>query len=240
MPEPATRQELAEAFRLWLGEYIRGGRLTQLKAALNLDVVPGTINHILTGRRRPTLELIEKMLGRAGVGYREALAPYLDITPDDPARLSEEAMIEEGFLRVPFSDDLRLAAGGGGAVPYTYEAADSPVVVHGPSLGRRDARRLQAFRLGGDSMEPVLANGGIVLADLSHNDLSRLREGSIYVLCWDLYDGECAAKYLRWAEKGRWLSIESENKNHAPVVKAVGEVKLIGRIIWAWREFPGA
>jgi phage repressor protein C with HTH and peptisase S24 domain len=146
-------------------------------------------------------------------------------------------MAEQGFLRVPFSDDLRLAAGGGGAVPFTYEAADSPVVVHGPSLGRRSARNLQAFRLGGDSMEPVLASGGIVLADLGHNELDRLREGSIYVLCWDLYDGECAAKYLRWAEKGRWLSIESENKRYAPVVKAVDEVKLIGRIIWAWREF---
>jgi transcriptional regulator with XRE-family HTH domain len=236
MPELATRQEIAEAFRLWLDDYIRTRRLTQLKAALNLDVVPGTINHILTGRRRPSLELMEKMLARAGAGYREALAPYLK-PPADPAPLDDQAMIEQGFLKVPFSDDMRLAAGGGGAVPLTYEAADSPVVVHGPSLGRRSARQLQAFRLGGDSMEPVLASGGIVIADLSHNDLSQLREGSVYVLCWDLYDGECAAKYLRWAEKGRWLSIESENKRYAPVVKAVEEVRLIGKIIWAWREF---
>jgi transcriptional regulator with XRE-family HTH domain len=236
MPELATRQEIAEAFRLWLAEYIRERRLTQLKAALNLDVVPGTVNHILTGRRQPSLDLIEKMLGRAGLDYREALAPYLK-APAGPAPLDDQAMVEQGFLKVPFSDDLRLAAGGGGAVPFTYEAADSPVVVHGPSLGRRNARQLQAFRLGGDSMEPVLASGGIVIADLSHNDLSRLREGSVYVLCWDLYDGECAAKYLRWAEKGRWLSIESENKRYAPVVKAVDEVRLIGKIIWAWREF---
>jgi transcriptional regulator with XRE-family HTH domain len=235
MPQLATRQEIAEAFRLWLGDYIRERGLTQLKAALNLDVVPGTINHILTGRRRPTLELIEKMLARAGFGYREALTPYLK-TPA-PSPLDDQTMIEQGFLKVPFSDDLRLAAGGGGAVPFTYEAADSPVVVHGPSLGRRSARQLQAFRLGGDSMEPVLANRGIVIADLTHNELDSLREGSIYVLCWDLYDGECAAKYLRWAEKGRWLSIESENKRYAPVVKSVEEVKLIGKIIWAWREF---
>ncbi|MCL2029425.1 MAG: LexA family transcriptional regulator [Deltaproteobacteria bacterium] len=236
MPELATRQEIAEAFRLWLRGYIQDRRLTQLKAALNLDVVPGTINHILTGRRRPTLELIEKMLGRAGLDYRQALTPYLKAS-DGPVRLEDQAMTHEGFLRVPFSDDMRLAAGGGGAVPYSYEAADSPVVVHGPSLGRRNARQLQAFRLGGDSMEPLLSNGGIVIADLSHNELSRLREGSIYVLCWDLYDGECAAKRLRWVEKGRWLSIESENTRYPPVVKDIDEVKLIGKIIWAWREF---
>ena len=236
MPELATRQEIAEAFRLWLGDYIRNRRLTQLKAALDLDVVPGTINHILTGRRRPTLELMEKMLHRAGLDYRETLAPYL-LPSAESAPLGGRTMAEQGFLRVPFSDDLRLAAGGGGAVPYTYEAADSPVVVHGPSLGRRNAHQLQAFRLGGDSMEPVLASGGIVIADLGQNELSRLREGSIYVLCWDLYDGECAAKYLRWAEKNRWLSIESENKRYPPLVKAVDEVKLIGKIIWAWREF---
>ena len=122
-------------------------------------------------------------------------------------------------------------------MPYTYEAENSPVVVHGPSLGRRSAHQLQAFRLGGDSMDPVLVSGGIVIADLAQNELGRLREGAVYVLCWDLFDGECAAKYLRWAEKGRWLSIESENKRYPPVVKPVEEVKLIGKIIWAWREF---
>ncbi|MDR3038303.1 MAG: LexA family transcriptional regulator [Candidatus Adiutrix sp.] len=238
MPFPATHQEIAEAFRGWLKDYIRAHSLTQLQTALRLDVVPGTINHILNGRRRPTLELMEKMTARAGTGYREALTPYLSPSPGpEPRRLDDQGMIEQGFLKVPFSDDMRLAAGGGGAVPFTYEAAASPVVVHGPSLGRRSAHRLQAFRLGGDSMEPVLAGGGIVIADLTHNELDRLREGSIYVLCWDLYDGECAAKYLRWAEKGRWLSIESENKAYSPLVKPVDEVRLIGKIIWAWREF---
>ena len=234
----ATRQEISAAFRLWLSDYLRQNRLTQLQAALRLDVVPGTINHVLSGRRRPTPELMEKMLAKAGADYRETLTLYLEAPADSPpGRPAGPALDEQGFLKVPFSDHMRLAAGGGGAVPYTYDAESSPVVVHGPSLGRRSARSLQAFRLGGDSMDPVLAKGGIVIADLSHNDFSGLREGSIYVLCWDLYDGECAAKYLRWAEKGRWLSIESENKSYPPVVKAVDDILLIGKIIWAWREF---
>jgi len=57
-------------------------------------------------------------------------------------------------------------------------------------------------------------------------------------LCWDLHDGECAVKYLRWAPKGRLLSIESEStRNNPPVFREVEEVKLIGRVIWAWRKF---
>ena len=57
-------------------------------------------------------------------------------------------------------------------------------------------------------------------------------------MCWDLHDGECAVKYLRWAPKGRLLSIESEStRNNPPVFREVEEVKLIGRVIWAWRKF---
>ena len=93
------------------------------------------------------------------------------------------------------------------------------------------------FRVGGDSMEPLIAKGGIVLADLKHNDVGHIHEGGVYVLCWDREDGECAVKYLRWAERGKLLSVESENSFYKPVFKRVDEVLLIGRVIWAWRDF---
>jgi phage repressor protein C with HTH and peptisase S24 domain len=122
-------------------------------------------------------------------------------------------------------------------VPFTRSAADSHIVVHGPSLNRRSAKNLQAFRVGGSSMEPLIADGGIVLADTGHTDLKRIKDGRIYVLCWDLSDGECAVKYLRWADQGRILSIESENPLVKPMFKRADEVALIGKVIWAWREF---
>jgi phage repressor protein C with HTH and peptisase S24 domain len=110
------------------------------------------------------------------------------------------------------------------------------VVVHGPSLGRRSAKNLQAFRVGGDSMEPLIGQGGLVLADLSQNDFQRLREGGIYVLCWDLEVGECAVKRLKWAEKGHILAIESENPDYGTLYRPLSEASLIGQVIWSWRR----
>jgi phage repressor protein C with HTH and peptisase S24 domain len=86
-------------------------------------------------------------------------------------------------------------------------------------------------------MEPIIAQGGIVLADLDDNQPSRLKEGHIYVLCWDLQEQECAVKYLWWAERGKSVLIVSPNQEaHNPLVRRLEDVVLIGRVIWSWRS----
>jgi phage repressor protein C with HTH and peptisase S24 domain len=132
---------------------------------------------------------------------------------------------------------MRLAAGSGGTIDITDDIGTSTIVIHAPSIGRTSSRNLQAFRVGGDSMEPEIAQGGIVLADISENNLGRLKEGKIYVLCWEIYEGECAVKYLSWAERDRSVLITSpDNRLHRPIIKHVNEIQLIGRVIWSWRE----
>lgn len=155
----------------------------------------------------------------------------------EPRFLNADEMSERGFFAVPFSSDMKLAAGGGGTIPITDDESTSAVIVHGPSLGLHNSKNLQAFRVGGDSMDPLIAEGGLVLADLKHNDVRHLINGGIYVLCWDLGDGECAVKRLKWETKGKKLFILSENKFYDPITRHVDEVKLIGLVIWSWREF---
>lgn len=242
-----------EIFQAALKGEIAESLETQTKIAERAKISVAYLNDLLHGRRHGT-EVVRRQVAAAfgwqdyesflNVG-REALGlpavsvyvPALE-TLDEPTGLATDEMKERGFFTVPFSDDMRLAAGSQHAIPFTHVAEDSHIVVHGPSLRRRNAKNLQAFRVGGSSMEPLIADGGIVLADTAHNDLRQIKEGRIYVLCWDLSDGECAVKYLRWAEKGRTLSIESENPLHKPTFRGVDEVVLIGKVIWAWREFP--
>jgi phage repressor protein C with HTH and peptisase S24 domain len=157
---------------------------------------------------------------------------------EDWRGLTGDELRERGFITVPFSDNMKLSAGSGGTIVDVTDDADaSTVIVHGPSLRRTSSRNLQAFRVGGDSMEPIIAQNGIIIADLSENDPGRLKEGKIYVLCYDLLDGECSVKYLHWAERNRLLAISSPDESrHRPVYKRLDEVVLIGRAIWAWRE----
>jgi phage repressor protein C with HTH and peptisase S24 domain len=86
-------------------------------------------------------------------------------------------------------------------------------------------------------MEPLIAEGGIVVADLSDDVPARIREGKIYELCYDLDFGECAVKFLSWAAKDRLLAIGSQNAALYPAVyRKPSEVRIVGRVIWASRE----
>ncbi len=221
------------------------GRYKQRELAEMIGISPPYLNDLFQGRKSGSEELRRRIaealdyqdyetfldLGRAELGL-----PRLrrDIPTGEESRDEEPA----GFFRVPFSDHMRLAAGSGGSIPVTDDENTSTVAVHGPSLGRRNAKNLQAFRVGGDSMEPLIAKGGIVLADLAQNDIHNLREGRIYVLCWDFDEGECAVKRLKWAAPGTLLAIESENSFYETIYRRPGEVHLIGRVILSWREHP--
>ena len=223
---------------------------TQTQIAKRADISVAYLNDLIHGRRQGKEDVRRRLSAVFGwndyesflnVGREDLGLP--PVKPPPPAReepdfLSGEAMEERGFFTVPFSDNMRLAAGEGGCIPVTDDAEQSVIVVHGPSIGRHTARNLQAFRVGGPSMEPLIADGGIVLADLAHNDIMHIKDGRIYVLCWDIEVGECAVKHLRWFEKGKIISIESEDRYYKPVLKSIDEVVLIGKVFWAWREFP--
>jgi len=95
----ATKEERAHAFRLWLKNYIESNNMTQLQAAVKMDVVPGTVNHILNKRRIPSLDLMEKMTQSVGVHYKDALDPYLITPPEQIER-------PEGYGGPPWSDEF--------------------------------------------------------------------------------------------------------------------------------------
>lgn len=219
---------------------------SQRAFALKYDVVtPVYLNKILLGKKYgsdETKRALASALGYPGAKYEDflnigrALLAGKEPPEPEPHCLTADEMSERGFFAVPFSDNMKLAAGNGGRIQVDEDVDTSNIIIHGPSLNRHNAKGLQAFRVGGDSMEPLIAKNGIVLADTKQNDIRHIHDGAIYVLCWDREDGECAVKYLHWAEKNRLLSVESENSFYRPVFRHPKEVLLIGRVIWSWRE----
>jgi transcriptional regulator with XRE-family HTH domain len=221
---------------------------SQTVFADTVGITVGYLNHLLKGRNKGSEEVKRKIaqsLGYKGANYelfldvgRAILAGKDPDSIDEPQdEVTGEEIQNRGFITIPFSDNMKLAAGSGGTIPITENDDESTVIIHGPSIGRRNARNLQAFRVGGDSMEPIIAAGGIVIADLSDNDPTKIKDGKIYVLCWDLDFGECAVKYLRLAESSSRVVISSPDPvSHPPIVKRLSEIQLIGRVIWSWRE----
>ncbi|MDR2368885.1 MAG: hypothetical protein LBF58_12420, partial [Deltaproteobacteria bacterium] len=139
-----------------------------------LQISVGYLNHLLKGRNKGSDAVRRKIatnLGFPGSGYEQFLdvgrailaGRDPDAIEEDWVGLTGDDLRERGFITVPFSDNMKLAAGSGGTIPITDEVEKSKVIIHGPSLGRRSSRNLQAFRVGGDSMCPILDEGGIVL-----------------------------------------------------------------------------
>ena len=237
-------ENIDKIFLAALAEHLQQ-RGSQRQLALQVGIEPAYLNQILKGKRFGTDETRRKIaagLGFEGRKYEDfleigrAIVAGKEPPEPEPRILTADEMTRRGFFAVPFSEDMKLSAGGGGTIPITYDSDQSNIVIHGPSLGLRNNKMLQAFRVGGDSMEPLIAKGGLVLADLKRNDIRHIHDGGIYVLCWDLEEGECAVKRLSWAEKGKSLIISSENDFYKPVLRKINEVKLIGKVIWSWRE----
>ena len=234
-----------DIFRAALLHSMGPERGAQARLARSASVHPPHLNRIIKGGSGAD-EVYRKIASALGYPARK-YEDFLDIgrailegkePPEpEPHLLTTDEMADRSFIAIPFSQEMKLAAGGGGTIPITEDEDSSPVIVHGPSLGLRNAKYLQAFRVGGDSMEPLIAKNGIVLADLSQNNIINLHEGKVYVLCWDRDEGECAVKRLRWADKDKGLLlIESEDRFYPPVVKGTRDIVLIGKVIWSWRE----
>jgi hypothetical protein len=156
--------------------------------------------------------------------------------------MTAEELEGHEYFKVPFSDNMKLAAGSDGTplnfVSFTEDEKTSKIIVHAPSLGHRS--HLQAFRVGGDSMEPIIAKNGLVIADKADTfaNAPATAPRRIYVLCWDLFAGECAVKYLSWSnkERGDVLISSPAMEPYPPIVKNLKDLVVIGRVIWSWRE----
>lgn len=216
------------------------GRFKQKELAEKVDISVSYFNDLYKGRKSGQ-ENLRRAIALA-LGYDDYEA-FLDVgrrelgmkTLRQTASSSDACGPDErqGFFRVPFSKQSRLV---GGALEISADEAHSPVVIHGPSLGRANARNLQAFKVSGDEMEPLIGKDGVVLVDLSQNDFRGLREKGIYLICWDLVGGQCFLRRLTWVEKGRLLAIEPENGSYETIYKRAAEARLIGRVIWSGRE----
>ncbi|MDR1295808.1 MAG: hypothetical protein LBO05_00200 [Deltaproteobacteria bacterium] len=204
------------------------------------------ISKILNGKVGGSETTKRKITTALGYMYDDFLARGQAIVEGrDPDSVDEiwaehmgDDLRERGFTPVQYSDNMRLKEGSGGIIPVTDSYASTKVVVHAPSLGCLTGSNLQAFRVGDGSMEPLIAEGSVVMADLTENDIGGLKEGKIYIVCPETQKGECVVKFIRWAEKDRSIILSSQNSDlHPPFMRPVDGVLLVGRVIFAWREF---
>lgn len=91
-------------------------------------------------------------------------------------------------------------------------------------------KRLHAFKVNGTSMNNIIADGSIVIAeDVSH--LNQLKDGTVVVA---FVDGMATVKRIYTNNNQITLMPDSSDKSHLPIIINAEEtqVSIIGRVIW--------
>lgn len=155
----------------------------------------------------------------------------------DPAWLSTgqgqaraAASPDEEFLRIP-KVTARLCAGGG-----SFEAGGEVVGYYSFRSdwirSRGDPSRMVLMGVVGNSMEPELKNGDMVLIDQSRTELV---SGGIFAV-----GVEDTVMVKRLERLPGALVLRSDNPDYAPVAlrgDELSNVRVIGRVLWAAREY---
>lgn len=212
-------------------------------AAAGADVA-----YILTGKRTvPALPVIDT---NVGLTIRRHYGPVLDLarqaTGNDVSAVEErgDGDLGEEYARIPLYD-ARLAAGSG--QQNDHEQITSRVAFRHDWLKQVGIHAATAVlaRAEGDSMEPAIYSGDLILIDRSRSELpvrQRLpqdtRPASIYAI---LIDGMARVKRIeRPAEEV--LLLMSDNPAYGPEFltgSAAQTITIIGEVVWSahtWRE----
>lgn len=214
-----------------INERLEALDLSQAELARRVKVSQPTINALIRG-------------GAAGSKHLHKIAAELETSPawlagetDDPSPIAPrtsaiEALTEELDLAVIPQFDIGLAMGAGTTMAERYEQTGIVPFARGwlRSLMRGSFQELFVARGDGDSMEPTLKDGDIVLIDAAQQTI-RAQDRIWAVVYGDLG----MIKRIRRTPSGSYLLL-SDNPTVPPVECFDGEMNVIGRVVWIGRK----
>lgn len=135
----------------------------------------------------------------------------------------------DGYIKVPRFEVK--ASAGGGAIIHSEQIVDhlyfkTEWVKNVLGIPRD---YLALISVQGDSMEPTLSNGDLILIDTS---TSRVEDGAIYVV---QYEDALLVKRLQKKYDGS-VVIRSDNTHYEPEIlhgEEANNLKIVGRVVWA-------
>ena len=108
--------------------------------------------------------------------------------------------------------------------------SEPDAIVYVPIKYQAMKKRLHAFKVNGTSMNNVIEDGSIVIAeDINH--LSSVKDGTIVVA---FVDGMATVKRIYTRENQITLMPDSTEKSHLPIMINIEDnpISIIGRVIW--------
>lgn len=182
----------------------------------------------LNVNRSTVLRYESKSIEKMPIDVIPPLAKILKCSPEylmgwEDDKLKPINIIFDDYFPLHYCTNLSVGS------PTELLEAEPDAVVYVPIKFQNRKKRLHAFQVNGTSMNNVIQDGSIVVAEEVPDTV--LKEGTI-VVAW--LDGEATVKRLYPGDSQVMLMPDSSDKAHQPIIVNTEEeqVYIIGRVIW--------
>lgn len=224
--------------KISLGDRIKQLRksqnLTQQAFAKALGISAGYVSEIEQGNKMPGSEVLLSLKQVFHINTDWLLTGEGEMErgkKEKPLMVCEEPAIyykEGDFIYVPMVSG-KISAGGG-LIPET--TVELKLAFRRDWIQRHgDPRNMSLIRVSGDSMEPTLYSGDVVLVDHNRNYIDP--QGGIYAIAMD---DIIMIKRLQVIYPGKKIRIISDNPKYEHLEAEPEQVIIIGKVIWFGRE----
>lgn len=192
--------------------------LTQEQLGEKLGVQKSAIAKYENGRvenlKRSTIQKMAELFD---------VSPLLFLGFDDEQLKSKYKIVFDDYFPLRYCTNLSAGS------PTELLEAEPDAVVYVPIKFQNRKKRLHAFQVNGTSMNNVIQDGSIVVAEEVPDTV--LKEGTI-VVAW--LDGEATVKRLYPGDSHVMLMPDSSDKGHHPITVNLedNQLYIIGRVIW--------
>lgn len=198
-------------------KYMRMNNLTMKELGEKVGRGESTVSMWISNKSTPPMGIVQK------------LADIFGVTTDTIIYGESDSLKE---VKIEFDDYFPLHYSTNLSAGTLDELLDSEpdAVVYVPITFQMKRNRLHAFKVNGTSMNNVIPDGSIVVAE-SVTALDSLKDGTI-VVAW--VNGTATVKRLYVGEHQITLMPDSTDKSHQPILidTDINAVSVIGRVIW--------
>lgn len=221
---------------------------TQAEFAAACGTAPSVISLIISPNPKRNLgsQLARKIESAAGLEHgwldqqhsptarKGPLEPNARIESEGIDQWADDTPLDDDEIELPFLKEVELSAGGGKTV---IEVSGTRKLRFGKYTVRNmgvQPDQAVCVSISGNSMEPVLQNGGTVAVDRAKNKVSDVIDGKMYAIN---HAGHVRVKQLYRTARGG-LRLRSFNRDEHPDEEYTAdellaeEITIIGRVFW--------
>lgn len=206
-------------------------KIARKSKGLSLDTLSELIGGVKTkstlkryedGASRIEVDTLKLICDQIGLNYLDVIYNARE-SLNKPDRIKPINIVYDDYFPLHYCTNLSAGS------PTELLEAEPDAVVYVPIKFQNRKQRLHAFQVNGTSMNNVIPNGSIVVAEEVPNTV--IKEGTI-VVAW--LNGEATVKRIYPSESQVTLMPDSSDKGHQPIIvnTDIDQLYIIGRVIW--------